>query len=146
MTWKGDGRMSDETPARETRPTILLIDDDRLVLGVCTAALEGHGYRVVMATHGQAGIAMAQRERPALILLDIMMSGMDGFEVCRHLRADPALRHTPIILMTAMKEPELEAKGAAAGATLSIRKPFDPGQIVNTVERALGRKLGSEPL
>ena len=105
--------MSDEAPAGGTRPTILLVDDDRLVLGVCSAALEDHGYRVVMATHGQAGIAMAQHERPALILLDIMMADMDGFEVCRHLRADPALRHTPIILMTAMKEPELEAKAQA---------------------------------
>ena len=133
--------MSDEVPVGKIRPTILLIDDDRLVLGVCSGALEDHGYRVVMATHGHAGIAMAQHERPALILLDIMMPDMNGFEVCRHLRADPALRHTPIILMTAMKEPELEAKGAEAGATLSIRKPFDPEQIANAVDQALGRKL-----
>lgn len=131
--------MSTEVSAASTRPTILLVDDDRLVLGVCSAALEDHGYRVVMATHGQAGIAMAQRERPALILLDIMMPDMDGFEVCRHLRADPALRHTPIILMTAMKEPELEAKGAEAGATLSIRKPFNPEQVISAVERVLSK-------
>jgi CheY-like chemotaxis protein len=132
--------MRDESPVWGTRPTILCVDDDPLVLGVCSMALEHRGYRVVMATQGRAGIAIAQIERPALILLDVMMPGMDGFEVCRHLRADPALRHTPIILMTAMKEPELETKGVEAGATLSIRKPFDPGVIVNTVDQALGRK------
>jgi CheY-like chemotaxis protein len=138
--------MSDEIPVGKIRLTILLIDDDRLVLGVCSSALEDRGYRVVMATHGHAGIAMAQHEQPALILLDIMLADMDGFEVCRRLRADPALRHTPIILMTAMKEPELETKGADAGATLSIRKPFHSGVIVNTVDQALGRKPRSEPL
>jgi CheY-like chemotaxis protein len=132
--------MTDETPIGKIRQTILLIDDDRLVLGVCSSALEDRGYRVLMATHGQAGIAMAHHERPALILLDIMMASMDGFEVCRILRADPALRHTPIILMTAMNEPELEAKGAEAGATMSIRKPFHPGVIVNTVDQVLRRK------
>ncbi len=131
---------SSETTAGDVRPTILCIDDDRLVLGVCTAALEKHGYRVVMATHGQAGIAMAQREQPALILLDIMMPSMDGFEVCRKLRADPAFRHTPIVLLTAMSEPDLEAKGAEAGATLSFRKPFNSEQIVSTVDKVLRRK------
>ncbi len=131
--------MPDESPAGGTRLTVLCVDDDRLVLGVCTSALEAHGYRVLMATHGQAGIAIAEKERPALILLDIMMPGMDGYEVCQRLRAEPAFRHTPIILMTAMSEPDLEAKGAEAGATLSLRKPFNPEQIVGAVEQVLGR-------
>ncbi len=137
--------MSDETPPEGPRPTILCVDDDRLVLGVCTSALEAHGYRVLMATHGKAGIAMAEKEHPALILLDIMMPGIDGYEVCRQLRAAPVFHHTPIILMTAMNEPDLEAKGAAAGATLSLRKPFDPEQIVSTIEQVLGRKGNPEP-
>jgi CheY-like chemotaxis protein len=136
--------MHGETPAGGSRPTILCIDDDRLVLGVCTSALEAHGYRVVMATHGHAGIAIAEKERPDLILLDIMLPGMDGFEVCKQLRTDPALRHTPIVLMTAMNEPDLEAKGAEAGATLSLRKPFNFEQVVRTVEQLLGRPRRSE--
>ena len=88
---------------------------------------------------GPQGIAIAQKERPGLILLDIMMPGMDGFEVCKQLRIDPTLRHTPIVLMTAMALPDLEAKGLEAGATLSIRKPFNPEQVVSTVEQLLGR-------
>jgi len=134
--------MSDAVSTNQGRPTVLCIDDDRLVLGVCTTALEAHGYRVVMATNGRAGIAIAEKERPALILLDIVMPGMDGFDVCRQLRADPAFRHTPIVIMTAMNEPDLEAKGAEAGATLSIRKPFDPEQVVSTVDQCLG-KMGN---
>ena len=101
--------------------------------------MEAQGYRVVMATHGRAGVAIAKKEKPALIILDIMMPGMDGFEVCKQLRADPALRHTPIVIMTAMSLPDLEAKGIEAGATLSIRKPFNPDQVVNTVDQVLGR-------
>ena len=63
----------------------------------------------------------------------------------RQLRADPAFRHTPIVLMTAMNAPDLEAKGAEAGATLSIDKLVDPGQIVNTVEQVLGWPRSPEP-
>ncbi len=132
--------MHAEAPAEESRPTILCIDDDRLVLGVCTSALEAHGYRVVMATHGRAGLAIAEKEHPALILLDIMMPNMDGFEVCRQLRSDPAFRHTPIVLLTAMNAPDLEEKGAEAGATLTLRKPFNPEQVVTAIEQVLGRK------
>ncbi len=136
--------MQDESPAASARPTILCIDDDRLVLGVCTDALEAHGYRVVLATHGLAGIAIASKERPALILLDILMPRMDGYEVCRRLRANRVLQHIPIILLTAVNDPELEAKGAEAGATLSLRKPFDPEQVVRAVEQVLGRKASPE--
>jgi CheY-like chemotaxis protein len=132
--------MADDVSKDRDRPTVLCIDDDRLVLGICTSVLEGRGYRVVMATHGRAGIAIAEKEHPALILLDVLMPGMDGFEVCRQLRGLPALQHTPIDIMTAMNEPNLEVKGIEAGATLSIRKPFDPEQIVNAVEQFLGRK------
>ncbi len=65
---------------------------------------------------------------------------MDGFEVCRRLRADPASEHTPIILLTAMNDLDLERKAAAAGATLCLRKPFDPEQVVRAVEQVLGRE------
>jgi CheY-like chemotaxis protein len=120
--------------------TVLCIDDDRLVLGVCTSALEARGHRVVMATHGQAGLAAAAQERPDLILLDILMPGMDGLEVCRRLRADPEHRDTPIILLTASTDASLAEQGAAAGATLVMRKPFGTDAIVETTERLLARK------
>ncbi len=68
-----------------------------------------------------------------------MMPGLDGFEVCRQLRAEPGLQHTPIILLTALNAPALEAKGAAVGATHSLHKPFGIERVVRTVEQTLGR-------
>ncbi len=127
----------DGGPAPEP-PAILCIDDDRLVLRVCHDALEEQGYRVLTAPDGLAGIEVAVRERPALILLDVMMPGMDGFEVCAILRTNAALQTTPIILLTAMNLPDLEFKGAEVGATLTMKKPFGPELIVSTVERILG--------
>ncbi len=118
-------------------PMILCIDDDQLVLSTCQDALEDQGYRILTASDGLAGIEVAVRERPDLILLDVMMPGMDGFEVCELLRTNPALRNTPIILLTALNRPDLETKGAAAGATLSMVKPFGPELIVSTVSRVL---------
>ena len=136
--------MRSEPLGGEARLTILCIDDDRLVLGVCTKVLEEHGYRAVMATHGRAGLAIAHTEKPALILLDVLMPGLDGFETCKLLRAEPALRHIPIVLLTAMSGPDLETKGSEAGATLSLRKPFNPEQIVATVDQILGIKRSTE--
>ncbi len=129
-------------PASAPQHTILCIDDDRLVLSVCHDALEDQGHRVLTATDGLAGIEIAKQNRPDLILLDVLMPGMDGFEVCELLRADPDLRETPIILLTAMNIPDLESKGAAVGATFSMRKPFGPELIVSTVEQILGQGSG----
>ncbi len=128
--------------ASEPQRTILCIDDDRLVLSVCHDALEDQGYRVLTATDALAGIALAKQDRPDLILLDVLMPGMDGFEVCELMRADPDLRETPIVLLTAMSIPELESRGAEVGATLTMRKPFGPERIVSTVERMLDQGSG----
>jgi CheY-like chemotaxis protein len=121
-------------------PTVLCIDDDRLVLGVCTEALIEQGYRVLTATDGPAGLTTAKQELPDLILLDVIMPGMDGLSVCRQLRADPRFTATPIILLTSLTHPEVVSEGHLAGATLILRKPNGPGSIVSAVDRALGRK------
>jgi CheY-like chemotaxis protein len=121
-------------------PTVLCIDDDRLVLSVCYDALTEHGYRVLTAADGPAGLAAAREAPPDLILLDVIMPGMDGLEVCRQLRAAPGLAATPIILLTALTHPEVVTEGREAGATLTMRKPYGPELIASTVDQALGRK------
>ncbi len=131
-------------------PTVLCIDDDQLILGVCRDALEQRGYRTLVATDGMAGIELAMQARPDLILLDVMMPGMDGFEVCALLRASPNLRDVPIILLTAMNSPDLDRKGIDAGATFTMRKPFSAAVVAETVARALGGNscqdaTGAEP-
>jgi CheY-like chemotaxis protein len=145
--WCATCRNPIEAPYRErpaARPrsvTILCIDDDRIVLSFCSDALERQGFRTLVANDGPAGIDAAKRERPDLILLDVMMPGMTGLETCRLLRAEPAIRETPIILLTASDDPDLGAKGRQVGATATIRKPFGAGNIISAVEEALGRKI-----
>jgi DNA-binding response OmpR family regulator len=104
--------------------------------------LERHGYRVLVATDGAAGIATARRERPDAILLDVMMPTMTGFEVCQQLRADPTLTDTPIILLTALEDTGVGTMGQKAGATTTLRKPFGPEYIVEFLDKVLGRPSG----
>ena len=130
-------------PQAAACPTIVLwIDDDRLVLGACAPALERHGYRVLVATDGAAGIATARQERPDVILLDVMMPGMTGFEVCQQLRADPRLKDTPIILLTALEDAGVGTMGKKAGATTTLRKPFGSEYIIEFLGKVLPRKSG----
>jgi CheY-like chemotaxis protein len=126
-------------------PRVLCIDDDRLLLGLFSDALAARGFQTLFATDGPSGIAKAKQERPDLILLDLMMPRMNGFEVCRQLRADPTLKDTPIIILTAVEDPSLDLKGRQVGATLSLRKPFGPADLVSTIQRVLGRN-GESPI
>lgn len=120
-------------------PTVLWIDDDRLVLGTCAPVLEQHGYRVLVATDGASGIATATQERPDVILLDVMMPTMTGFEVCQQLRTDPTFHDTPIILLTALEDLGVRTMGEKAGATTTIRKPFGPESVIDFLDQLLGR-------
>ena len=130
-----------ESPALGTK--ILCIDDDRLLLTLLSDALEAYGFRSLVAVDGPSGIEAAKKEAPDLILLDIMMPRMSGFEVCRQLRAIPALKDTPIILLTAMEDPNLDLKGHQVGASLSLHKPFDPSDVVSTIKQVLGSRVDS---
>jgi DNA-binding response OmpR family regulator len=119
------------------RPKVLCIDDDRLLLGLFRDTLETHGFEALTAIDGPTGVEMAKRERPEVILVDVMMPKVSGFEVCRRLRAVPDLATTPIIIMTAITDPALKEKGLEAGADLAIPKPFDPMQIVTVLNNVL---------
>ena len=122
------------------RAKILCIDDDRLLLSLFSDALEAYSYQPLTAIDGPSGIEMAKKERPDLIILDVMMPKMSGFEVCRRLRAEPEFKDTPIIILTAMNDPDLNVKGFQAGATLAMRKPFGPKDLIGTIKTALSLK------
>ena len=87
-------------------------------------ALEQRGYRVEEAENGEVGLALARQLKPALILLNVMMPGMDGFEVCRRIRVDPDLSRTPVAIVTALEDMEAIEIGFKAGATDFIAKPI----------------------
>ncbi len=124
---------------RLRRTTILWIDDDRLLLSACAEVFERHGYRVLAASDGSAGIALAARERPDLILLDVMMMGLNGLEVCERLRAQPTLAETPIVLLTVLEDAGVRDRGRIVGATAMWPKRCGADDLLVKVTELLGR-------
>jgi DNA-binding response OmpR family regulator len=122
--------------------TVLWIDDDRLVLGACVGELERAGFRTFMALDGPTGIEIAKKKRPDVILLDVVMPTMTGFEVCQELRADPNLANTLIVLLTALEDPGVRTMGEKVGATTTLRKPFGPEYLIEFLEKLLDRPSG----
>jgi CheY-like chemotaxis protein len=127
-------------PGIHARPTtILWIDDDRLLLSVCSEIFEQYGYRMLVASDGPTGIDLAKQARPDLILLDVLMLDMHGLEVCQRLRDDPALADTPIVLLTVLDDAGVRERGRDLGATAIWSKPFGPEEILARVSKMLGR-------
>ncbi|TIC87148.1 response regulator [Crenobacter intestini] len=109
---------------------VLIVDDQPDNLSLLHDALDGAGYTVLVATGGPAALERAARARPDVILLDALMPGMDGFEVARRLKADPALRPIPIVFMTALVESEHVVASFAAGGTDYVSKPLRPSEVL----------------
>jgi len=92
---------------------------------------------VISAMDGEEGFKMAIREKPSLILVDVVMPGIDGFEVCRRLRKDPATKHIPIISTTAAGMDDVERQCITAGADDCVRKPYDSADLLRKIHRLL---------
>jgi putative two-component system response regulator len=107
------------------RTTILVVDDTPANLSLL-ANLLNDSYRVQLATSGAKALEIAQRQPPDLIVLDVMMPEMDGYEVCRRLKADPRTRDVPVLFLTALTRPEDESRGFEVGGADFIHKPFNP--------------------
>jgi twitching motility two-component system response regulator PilH len=116
---------------------ILCVDDDPLALLRLTEILRFHGFTVLTAPGGEPGMEIAARQRPDLILLDIVMPGIDGFEVCRRLKSDAALAAIPVVMLTAVKHPQLTERAFEAGALLALEKSADTTGVLRTIEAAL---------
>jgi DNA-binding response OmpR family regulator len=124
------------------RPTVLCIDDDPFVLSFYVNFLEPRGYRTLTAEDGLLGIQIATRELPDVILLDVMLRGLSGFDICRKLRDVDELQSTPIILLTVLDEPGINITGREAGATIILRKAAGPEMIVAAIKQVLGLSTG----
>jgi DNA-binding NtrC family response regulator len=120
-----------------SREKILIIDDTPANLDLLTAALEPRGYEIFAAPGGEAGLKIAARVRPDLILLDVMMPGRDGFAICRELKADDATREIPVLFITAKHETAAVLNGFRVGAVDYILKPFQPEEVLGRVETHL---------
>ncbi|MBN1264509.1 MAG: response regulator [Anaerolineales bacterium] len=118
---------------------ILIIDDDIDTLKLVGLMLERQGYEIVVASNGQMGLTRAATERPALILLDVMMPDLDGYEVTRQLRSDPGLAHIPIIMFTAKTMVDDKVAGFEAGVDDYLTKPAHPAELTAHVKAVLAR-------
>lgn len=117
--------------------SILLVDDNPTNLQVLFQTLEGVGCKLLIAKNGSGALTIAGKARPDLILLDIMMPDIDGYEVCRQLKANPATADIPVIFLSALGETEDKVKGLHLGAVDYITKPFQPDEVIARVDTHL---------
>jgi DNA-binding response OmpR family regulator len=118
---------------------ILVVDDDASIIKVLSAYLEQSGFQVLPAYDGEMALRILQRERPDLVILDLMLPGRDGYEVTRLIRADKSLTATPIIMLTARVEDTDKIVGLELGADDYITKPFNAREVVARVKSLLRR-------
>ena len=117
---------------------ILLVDDSATILMMQKMALKTTNYRVVTASNGEEGVAKALAERPDLILMDVIMPKMTGFEACRRLRQEEATKYIPIIMVTTRGEPVNVEEGFESGCTDYVTKPIDTFELLNKLRDQLG--------
>jgi two-component system, sensor histidine kinase and response regulator len=135
------------TPASEKNiQTILIVDDTPANLAVVVECLEGHGFRVVIAQDGEEGLRRAELVQPDLILLDVVMPRLDGFETCRRLKSLPGTRDIPVIFMTALAETREKVTGFKVGGLDYVTKPLQVDEVFARVSthlnlRAMQKKL-----
>lgn len=125
---------------------ILLVDDNPTNLKVLSEALKGHDWTTLVATDGTSAIEQAQYAQPNLILLDIMMPGIDGFETCRRLKEQPTTQVIPVIFMTALTDANHKVKGLEMGAVDYITKPFQQEEVIARVKLHLRLSLLTQQL
>ena len=116
---------------------ILIVDDRSEVVELVKVTLEGEGYQTIDASDGREALEKIRKEKPDLILLDIVMPKMDGFEVLSKLKKDPKIKEIPIIMLTAKGQKLDQEKGKELGATGYIIKPFSPSALLKRIEEIL---------
>jgi two-component system, cell cycle response regulator DivK len=117
---------------------ILVIEDQEDLRGVLRDLLTGSGYAVLEAADGEAGVASAKSEHPDLILMDIQMPVLDGYEATRRIKADPALKPIPIVAVSSFAMKGDEEKARAAGCDHYVTKPYSPLQLLKMIRRFVG--------
>jgi len=121
-------------------PKILIADDEphiRLLLKQTLEDLEDQGVELLVAENGEQALATVRKELPELVFLDVMMPKMNGFDVCRSIRDDAALKHIHVVLLTAKGQEFDRQKGNEVGADVYMTKPFDPDEVVGKAREAL---------
>jgi len=117
---------------------ILAVDDEPHILRLVSFSLSARGFEMLEASDGITAIEIAEREQPDLILLDVMMPVLDGYETCRRLKANPKTADIPVVMLSAKSQKAEQAVGLAAGAIDYVTKPFTPKDLVEQVRGLIG--------
>ena len=122
------------------KETILIVEDEEDILELVRYNLAREGYRVTSLTSGEEALKAVRKSPPDLVLLDLMLPGMDGLEICKILKGDPQTRHIPIVMLTAKSEDSDIVTGLEIGADDYITKPFSPKVLIARIRTVLRRK------
>ena len=122
------------------RKRILVVDDEIYIVHILEFSLTMEGYSILTASNGEEALRVIDSERPDLVVLDIMMPKLDGYEVCRRLRQDEQFQELPVILLSAKGRPIDREAGLQAGADDYITKPFSPRKLLEKIRELLERK------
>ena len=128
------------------KPRILVVDDEPMNAALLEAVLVSRGYAVIPAANGMDALDLIHQDNIDLVLLDIMMPEMDGFEVCRRIKDDERLRDIPIIMLTVLHSKQDRIKGIEAGAEDFISKPLDQGEVLARIKMLLKLRETNESL
>lgn len=123
----------------DRKKKILFVEDEPDQVTMITLRLEKNGYEVISCSDGETGLKKAAEEKPDLILLDVILPGMDGLEICRLLRANPVTKTIPIVSTTAAGADDVEKSCLAAGANACVRKPYDSADLLAKIRRLIGK-------
>ena len=116
---------------------ILIVEDEETLLSLESILLTSKGYEVKGVMDGPSALEVVASTKPDLVLLDIMLPGIDGYEVCRQIKANELTRHIPVVMLSARKSNDDLAKGEQAGADWYITKPFRSAMVIETIQRFL---------
>jgi CheY-like chemotaxis protein len=119
--------------------TILIVDDEATTAEMFSLMLEDQGYHTVVVHGTGTAIRSLQQDRPDLVLVDVMMPGLSGLELCRFIRREPELADLPVVVASAMSQPEDIQAGMDAGASLYLTKPISKADLLEGLEKALGQ-------
>jgi CheY-like chemotaxis protein len=116
---------------------ILIVDDDEAAADVLSMRLNRQGFETTIAENGQMGLTLARTEKPSVILLDLRLPDIDGFELCQELVDDEETCEIPVIIVSGLERPDVIRRSRAAGCLYYIRKPYDPNALLTLIQQAI---------
>ena len=124
-------------PRGATQQSVLIVEDDAALADVLSLRLSRQGFETTVAESGQLGLTLARAEQPDVILLDLRLPDMDGFELCQELVDDEATCEIPVIILSGLEQPDIIRRSRAAGCFYYVRKPYDPNALLALIQHAI---------